>query len=252
MTRRCTAGGDPTSPALRTLKTTARSLGVRLPQGGPGGEPSLDADDRGVRTVPSETPQCCARTRWKRWSERRRRPSSRQACPPAPGGLGRHLRARRGEVDRLGAGRRPAPGTSRQPRPSRFLMASTSEVESRASVRPALELRHALEDRGLRVYNPRNKTAGRPGSPVHDLLALVSYLIDPVTHGARRQKRPDHRSLGLRSPDRSTVRPRPHHRSSGSPRRTRVSRSDTSRPRAASEHRVPMSSPALDYIDDIR
>ena len=31
------------------------------------------------------------------------------------------------------------------------------------------------------MYNPRNKTAGRVGSPVHDLLALISYLIDPVT-----------------------------------------------------------------------
>ena len=85
-----------------------------------------------------------------------------------------------GEVDRLGAGRLIAPED--EPAPSvAFLMASTSEVESRASMRPALELRRALEDRGLRVYNPRNKTAGRPGSPVHDLLALVSYLIDPVT-----------------------------------------------------------------------
>jgi hypothetical protein len=85
-----------------------------------------------------------------------------------------------GDVDRLGAGRLIAPGD--EPAPSvAFLMASTSEVESRASMRPALELHRALEDRGLRVYNPRNKTAGRPGSPVHDLMALVSYLIDPVT-----------------------------------------------------------------------
>ena len=46
---------------------------------------------------------------------------------------------------------------------------------------PALSLREELEARSVRAYNPRNKVAGRAGSPVHDLLALVSYLIDPVT-----------------------------------------------------------------------
>jgi DNA helicase-2/ATP-dependent DNA helicase PcrA len=60
------------------------------------------------------------------------------------------------------------------------LMASTSEVESRSSTRPALDVRRALEAKGLNVYNPRNKAAARPGSPVHDLLGLISYLIDPV------------------------------------------------------------------------
>ena len=61
-----------------------------------------------------------------------------------------------------------------------ILLFSTSEKSSRNRTGPAADLRQALEARGLRVYNPRNKTAGRLGSPVHDLLALVSYLIDPV------------------------------------------------------------------------
>jgi hypothetical protein len=46
---------------------------------------------------------------------------------------------------------------------------------------PALDLRRQLEDRGLRVYNPRNKTAAQAGSPVFQLAALLSYLVDPVT-----------------------------------------------------------------------
>src|SRR5205807_1050838 len=83
------------------------------------------------------------------------------------------------EVDALGAGRLPELGAEVAPTVA-VLMASTSEVESRTSVRPAREIRRALESRGLRVYNPRNKAAGRPGSPVHDLLGLLSYLIDPV------------------------------------------------------------------------
>jgi DNA helicase II / ATP-dependent DNA helicase PcrA len=62
-----------------------------------------------------------------------------------------------------------------------ILLFSTSEKVSRNHRAPAVDLRSALETRGLRVYNPHNKTAGRPGSPVHDLIALVSYLIDPVS-----------------------------------------------------------------------
>ncbi|MER5318036.1 ATP-dependent helicase [Streptosporangium roseum] len=61
-----------------------------------------------------------------------------------------------------------------------LLMFSTSEKSSRARTSPALQMRTVLESAGLRVFNARNKTAGRPGSPVHDLLALISYLIDPV------------------------------------------------------------------------
>jgi DNA helicase-2/ATP-dependent DNA helicase PcrA len=84
------------------------------------------------------------------------------------------------EIDEFGAGRiieigQPAPPTVA------ILMASTSEVESQRGTRPALDMRRALETRGMRVYNPRNKAAARPGSPVHDLLGLISYLIDPVT-----------------------------------------------------------------------
>ena len=61
------------------------------------------------------------------------------------------------------------------------LLFSTSEKVGRNYGSAAGELRAAMETRGLRVYNPRNKTAGRVGSPVHDLLALISYLIDPVS-----------------------------------------------------------------------
>lgn len=86
------------------------------------------------------------------------------------------------EINALGAGRILQLGEPRPPTVA-ILMASTSEVESKASARPALDMRRALEARGLRVYNPRNKAAARPGSPVHDLMGLISYLIDPVTKG---------------------------------------------------------------------
>ena len=84
------------------------------------------------------------------------------------------------ELEALGAGRIPEPGCE-PPLSVAVLMFSTSEVESKSNPKPALELRAALEQRGLRVYNPRNKSAGRPGSPVYDLLGLISYLIDPVS-----------------------------------------------------------------------
>jgi DNA helicase-2/ATP-dependent DNA helicase PcrA len=74
------------------------------------------------------------------------------------------------------------PSRANRPSPSppsvAVLMFSTSEK----GTSPALDLRLALELAGQRVYNPRNKVAGRSG-PVHDLFALLSYLIDPVTHG---------------------------------------------------------------------
>ncbi|MFC8615581.1 UvrD-helicase domain-containing protein [Micromonospora purpureochromogenes] len=60
------------------------------------------------------------------------------------------------------------------------LMFSTSEKNTRQRLSPAWQMRTALEDRRLRVFNARNKTAGEADSPVHDLLALLSYLIDPV------------------------------------------------------------------------
>ena len=85
------------------------------------------------------------------------------------------------EIDVLGAGRRASAAATAQPAIA-ILLFSTSEKEGRRGGTPALDLRRALEERGLRVYNPRNKTAGRPGSPVHSLAALLSYLIDPVVN----------------------------------------------------------------------
>lgn len=58
-----------------------------------------------------------------------------------------------------------------------FLMFSTSEKGDSK----ALHLRNTLQNYGLRVYNPRNKTAAEKGSPVYELMGLISYLIDPVT-----------------------------------------------------------------------
>ena len=83
------------------------------------------------------------------------------------------------EISALGAGRLPHGSTV--PPSAAVLLFSTSEKEWRRGCAPGLDMRRALESQGLRVYNPRNKTAGRPGSPVHSLAALVSYLIDPVT-----------------------------------------------------------------------
>jgi len=39
----------------------------------------------------------------------------------------------------------------------------------------------AIKDAGVRVYNPRNKTATQADSPVGMLLGLLSYLVDRVT-----------------------------------------------------------------------
>jgi len=55
---------------------------------------------------------------------------------------------------------------------------STSEASSRSV---ALPLRDAIGRKGVRVYNPRNKTAARLGSPVFELLGLISYFFDPVS-----------------------------------------------------------------------
>lgn len=84
------------------------------------------------------------------------------------------------EIDALGAGRIPQPGGPVAPSVA-ILLFSTSERTGRNGNAAALDLRVALEERGLRVYNPRNKTAAAPDSPVSELLALLSYLIDPVT-----------------------------------------------------------------------
>ena len=83
------------------------------------------------------------------------------------------------EIDALGVGRILEIGQAAPPSAA-ILMASTSEVVSKKGSRPAHDMHAALESRGLRVYNPRNKAAAQVGSPVHDLLGLLSYLIDPV------------------------------------------------------------------------
>jgi DNA helicase-2/ATP-dependent DNA helicase PcrA len=82
------------------------------------------------------------------------------------------------ELDALGVGKLPAAGTV--PPTAAILLFSTSEKETRRGTNPALDLRRRLEDRGLRVYNPRNKTAAQAASPVFQLAALLSYLVDPV------------------------------------------------------------------------
>lgn len=94
------------------------------------------------------------------------------------------------EVDTLGAGRILPLGSDPPPSVA-ILMASTKEARTTKGTSPALELRDALEERGLRVYNPRNKAAARSGSPVHDLLGLLSYLIDPVSYAPAGKPKPD-------------------------------------------------------------
>jgi len=61
------------------------------------------------------------------------------------------------------------------------LMFSTSERVTRDWIAPASVLTHSLENRGLRVYNPRNKCAADRNSGIGSLLGMISYLIDPVT-----------------------------------------------------------------------
>ncbi len=61
------------------------------------------------------------------------------------------------------------------------LFFSTSEKGAKSRIAPARLLRDTIEDAGLQVYNARNKTAGRDGSPVAELLGLLSYLIDPIS-----------------------------------------------------------------------
>ena len=83
------------------------------------------------------------------------------------------------EVSALGVGRLPQNGAVAPT--AAVLLFSTSEKETRRGVTPALDLRRAMEAEGLRVYNPRSKTAGRKGSPVYELAGLLSYFFDPVT-----------------------------------------------------------------------
>jgi DNA helicase-2/ATP-dependent DNA helicase PcrA len=81
------------------------------------------------------------------------------------------------ELKKVGAGSIPKPGKTPPPSAA-VLMFSTSE---RAQQSAARELRLALESSGIRAYNPRNKTAADKGSPIFELMALISYLVDPVS-----------------------------------------------------------------------
>jgi DNA helicase-2/ATP-dependent DNA helicase PcrA len=81
------------------------------------------------------------------------------------------------ELAAAGCGRPPKPGKPAPPTGA-VLMFSTSE---RSGQSPALAMRSALGKAGVAAYNPRNKTAADKGSPVYELLGLISYLIDPVT-----------------------------------------------------------------------
>jgi DNA helicase-2/ATP-dependent DNA helicase PcrA len=84
-----------------------------------------------------------------------------------------------GELEGMGAGRPKARGKAA---PTAAVLAfSTSEKEYRHRKSAALALRRAIAATGVRVYNPRNKTAGNNESPVAMLLALISYLVDPVS-----------------------------------------------------------------------
>ncbi len=62
-----------------------------------------------------------------------------------------------------------------------ILMFSTSEKNTANHTKPATAMRAALENVPLRVYNPRNKVAGEPESPLGMLFGILSYLIDPIT-----------------------------------------------------------------------
>jgi DNA helicase-2/ATP-dependent DNA helicase PcrA len=81
------------------------------------------------------------------------------------------------ELKQIGAGRIPPPGKPAPPSAA-ILMFSTSERSDKSAART---LRMAIDSSKIRVYNPRNKTAADEGSPVFELMGLISYLIDPVS-----------------------------------------------------------------------
>lgn len=91
------------------------------------------------------------------------------------------------ELDEAGAGRVPKEGTQ-PPASAAILIFSTSERSTRNREAAALTLRRAIEARGVRAYNPRNKTAAAPESPVAELFGLISYLIDPITYAPAGKK----------------------------------------------------------------
>lgn len=82
------------------------------------------------------------------------------------------------ELQALRIGEFPTPALPAVPSAA-MLMFSTSEKTGR----PAETFRQVCERAPFnrRVYNPRNKTASDLGSPIVELFALLSYLIDPVT-----------------------------------------------------------------------
>lgn len=84
------------------------------------------------------------------------------------------------ELRELGVGR-PARSSQKERPTAAILIFSSSEKQGRSWTAPAYPLRVAMENCGLRVYNPRNKTAGHAESPVAMLLGVLSYLIDPVS-----------------------------------------------------------------------
>jgi DNA helicase-2/ATP-dependent DNA helicase PcrA len=108
--------------------------------------------------------------------------------PPAGATAGASVRLLRGswdslcelvarELSKAGCGQPKKPGKPTPPTGA-VLMFSTSE---RSDQSPALAMRSALGKAGVVAYNPRNKTAADKGSPVYELLGLISYLIDPVS-----------------------------------------------------------------------
>jgi DNA helicase-2/ATP-dependent DNA helicase PcrA len=84
------------------------------------------------------------------------------------------------ELDKLGAGKIPREGEPAPPSAA-ILIFSTSERSTQNHDSAALTLRRAIQARNLRIYNPRNKTAASPESPVSQLFGLLSYLIDPIS-----------------------------------------------------------------------
>jgi DNA helicase-2/ATP-dependent DNA helicase PcrA len=106
-----------------------------------------------------------------------------------------------GEMAAAGCGRPPQPGKPPPPTAA-VLMFSASE---RSGGSAALAMRQALEDEGVRAYNPRSKTAADKGSPVYELLGLISYLIDPVTKApAGKGGRPVEVAASMNNPGKSS------------------------------------------------
>jgi superfamily I DNA/RNA helicase len=113
---------------------------------------------------------------------------SKMVRPDASAQAGKAVRLLRGpwdaicecvarELKQVSAGRIPEPGKPIPPSAA-ILMFSTSESSMKSAARA---LRETLEGHDIRTHNPGNKTAADKGSPVFELLALISYLVDPVS-----------------------------------------------------------------------